>query len=226
MEKEKDKINWVYYLIELIVVFIGITAGFFLNNWREDYNQSKAEEKYLRGFYDDILTDSDNLDSLIIRGEIKTDRLLEIAKQSEVINKPLSEELAEAIVLEMLSIEWFSQSNDTYEDIINSGNLNIISDYELKEKISSYYSFLKEVRNIEKFYRDHMDKYGFPILYKSYHLLKRKFISKSVYQSLEFTNMYLGIIALQQQNTKTYKEALKRNQELKTELVKKLDIKE
>ena len=58
--------------------------------------------------------------------------------------------------------------NDTYEDIINSGNLNLISDYKLKEKISSYYAFLNEVDNVEQYYLNHIDNYGFPILYKYY----------------------------------------------------------
>ena len=223
---KKSKINWTYYIIELVVVFIGVTAGFLLNNWREDAAENKMEHKYMESFYNEVILDKDNLDSLILHSQLKIDNLLNIIKQTEVVNKPLTEELAQSIVMEIMYIEWLSPANDTYEDIINSGNLNIISDYNLKEKISSYYTFLNEVGNVEKFYTEHMNNYGFPILYKNYHLLRRKFVNAESYKSLEFTNMYLGVVALLQQNNEKYKEALEKNVELQNELKNALKIKE
>jgi len=222
---KKTKINWTYYIIELAVVFIGVTAGFLLNNWREDSAEKKMERKYLQSFNNEVILDKDNLDSLILHSQLKIDNLLDIIKQTEVVNKPLTEELAQSIVMEIMSIEWLSPANDTYEDIINSGNLNIISDFALKEKISSYYTFLDEVRNVENFFTEHMNNYGFPILYKNYHLLHREFINAESYKSLEFTNMYLGVVALLQQNNEKYKEALEKNEELQNELQKALKSK-
>jgi len=55
-------------------------------------------------------------------------------------------------------------------------------------------------------------------LYKTFHLLKREFVSKESYQSLEFTNMYLGVIALLQQSNAKYKVALEKNSELQEAL--------
>ena len=128
-KKKRKKINWLYYIVELLVVFIGVTAGFLLNTWRLDNAEIKLEQKYLSSFYNDILDDEMTLDSLIIREQAKEDTLLVVLKKSVVINEPLTEELAQIIVGQMLYLEWFSPSNDTYDDIINSGNLNIISDY-------------------------------------------------------------------------------------------------
>lgn len=219
------KNNWGYYTIELLVVFIGVTAGFLLNNWREDAVESKLQQKYLESFYNDVQSDESNMDSLILHSQIKIENLLDILKKTEVINKPLIEELAQKIVLEIMYIEWLSPSNDTYKDIMNSGNLNLISDYKSKEKISSYYAFLDEVKNVEQYYIDHMNNYGFPILYNNYHLFKRTFINKESYQSIEFTNMYLGVLALFQQNINMYKQALEKNKELKNDLAEVLNIK-
>ena len=221
---KKTKINWTYYIIELAVVFIGVTAGFLLNNWREDAAENKMEHKYMESFYNEVILDKDNLDSLILHSQLKIDNLLNIIKQTEVVNKLLTEELAQSIVMEIMYLEWLSPANDTYEDIINSGNLNIISDYTLKEKISSYYTFLNEVSNVEKFYTEHMNNYGSPILYKNYHLLRREFINDESYKSLEFTNMYLGVVALLQQNNEKYKEALEKNEELQIELKHALNL--
>ena len=47
---KKHGINWKNSLVELAVVFIGITLAFMLNNWREASNNREYEEKYLQNF--------------------------------------------------------------------------------------------------------------------------------------------------------------------------------
>ena len=207
-----------------MVVFIGVTAGFLLNNWRDDMAELELERMYLDSFYSDVKADAVDLDSLIYRTNKKTDTMISILKKSALIDMPLSEELAKTLVKEMMYLEWFTPANDTYEDIKNSGNLNLISNYKLKEKISSYYSFQNQVASVEQYYINHMDNYVFPILYKSYHLLNHEFISQESYQSLEFTNMFLGALALLQQNIKVYKEVKEKNKEFKNELIKTLEV--
>lgn len=220
MKKEKNKQRkWFRYLLELLVVFIGVTAGFLLNTWREEQADLKLEQKYLEGFYADILLDQDNLDSLILHSQYKTDTMIGIIKLSEAVNKPLTEELANIIVQEIIYIEWFSPTNDTYKDIINSGNLNLISNFKLKEKISSYYSIVDEVKNVEKYYENHMTNYGFPFLFKNYYLYKSEFANEESYLSLEFTNMYLGAISFIQQNNQIYRRTLTKNLELQEALL-------
>ena len=207
-----------------MVVFVGVTAGFLLNNWREENADIKLEQKYINGFYNDLKVDADDLDSIIFRTQEKTDKLLEVLKKSEYDNNALTEELAQEIISQILELEWFTPTDDTYDDIINSGNLNLITDYKTKEKISSYYSLLHEVKNVEQFYINHMNDYGFPIIYKNYHILKREFTDDKCFQSLEFTNMYLGIISFFQQNATIYKRVLEKNKELNEELAKILKI--
>lgn len=222
----QTKSNWKYYSIELAVVFIGVTAGFILNSWRETKNDLELEHKYLTSFYSDIQEDERNLDSLIISSNTKVDTFINIIKKTEVNNVPLSEKMAQSIVNQIIYIDWFSPTNDTYGDIKNSGNLNLISDYKLKEKISSYYKFINEVKNVEQYYKEHINNYALPFIYKNYHLFKKKFIDNKSYLSLEFTNMYLGLVALIQENNRTYKKALSKNQELKSSLMTILDINE
>lgn len=222
----KRKINGWYYILELLVVFIGVTAGFLLNNWREDTLENKLKNKYLISFYKDVQNNEGEIDSLIISSQLKADKLISILKETELVNKPLTEEQARQIVTEILYIEWLSAANDTYEDIINSGNLNLISDYQLKEKISSYFTFLNEVKNVEQYYQKHMDNYGFPVLYKTVNLLTKEFINDECYQTLEFTNMYLGVISLIQQNNKQYRRALEKNKALQESLRHSLNITE
>lgn len=222
----KRKINGWHYTLEVLVVFIGVTAGFLLNNWREENVEKKLEAKYLNSFYKDVQNNESQIDTLVTSSQLKADKLISILKATELVNKPLTEELAREIVTEIIYIEWLSATNDTYQDIINSGNLNLISNYQLKEKISSYYTFLNEIKNVEHYYQKHMDSYGFPVLYKTVNLLTQEFINKESYQTLEFTNMYLGVISLIQQNNNSYRKALDKNRELQEALRHALNLEE
>ena len=222
----KNITNKWHYTLELLVVFIGVTAGFILNNWRENAAEKKLEYKYLNSFYRDVQNNENEIDSLILSSQLKSDKLIAILKETELVNKPLNEDQAREIVTEISYIEWLSAANDTYEDIINSGNLNLISDYQLKEKISSYYTFLNEIKNVEQFHQKHMDNYGFPFLYKTVNLLSQEFVNEESYQSMEFTNMYLGVISLIQQNNNHYRKALDKNRELQEALRHSLKLKD
>lgn len=222
---QKNKRKWLHYILELLVVFVGVTAGFLLNTWREEQANIKLEQKYLESFYADLLIDQKNLDTLIINSRQKSDNLIEIVKLTEAIDKPLTEQQANKIVKEIIYIEWFSSSDDTYKDILNSGNLNIISDFKLKEMISSYYSLVDEVKNVEEYFNKHMNNYGFPFILNNYHVLKGKFKNNECYHSLEFTNMYLGTISFFQQNNDIYQRTLNLNLNIQEKIHNKISSK-
>lgn len=42
------KINWKNHFIELLVVIIGISIAFSLNNWKESSKDKKPEKRYLQ----------------------------------------------------------------------------------------------------------------------------------------------------------------------------------
>lgn len=66
-----EKINWKNYFIELIVVFIGITAAFLLNNWREDYESDELESKYINSIKNDVIQDSISVHEILKFNEEK-----------------------------------------------------------------------------------------------------------------------------------------------------------
>lgn len=55
------KINWIYLGIELLVVFLGISAGFFLQNYKDHKANNELEASYFDGLVDDLNTNINNL---------------------------------------------------------------------------------------------------------------------------------------------------------------------
>ena len=76
----KNRTNKWHYTLELLVVFIGVTAGFILNNWRENAAEKKLEYKYLNSFYRDVQNNENEIDSLILSSQLKSDKLIAIKK--------------------------------------------------------------------------------------------------------------------------------------------------
>ena len=60
-KKKKEFINWRQLGLELLVVFLGVTAGFILNNWRSSAQENQLRDKYLTSFHRDI---SQNIEDL------------------------------------------------------------------------------------------------------------------------------------------------------------------
>ena len=58
-------INWKNHLVELLVVFIGLTAAFGLNNWRDKIADAELEKRYLESIEIDLESDMTQLDQLI-----------------------------------------------------------------------------------------------------------------------------------------------------------------
>lgn len=69
------KIPWLNHFIELVVVFIGITAAFALNSWWENHKQAQAERMYLNDFSQDLLSDAESLQTIIPSNEAKLSRV-------------------------------------------------------------------------------------------------------------------------------------------------------
>ena len=152
----KTKTNWKNHFIELIVVVIGITIAFMMENWRQEEASREIEQKYLQSFRDDLQGDANTLDSVTVSIQNKIYLLRSFI--GDIKKGEVKQDRAEEVISDMLSNLSFFPKQATYESIKNSGGMNIISDYELKESIVSYYSLNNELRLKEKVFFDYLRK--------------------------------------------------------------------
>ncbi len=131
------KTNWTGYIVELIVVFIGITGAFLLNNWRENVKDIQLEMKYLNTLSSEVTQDSANLEAGIEDKEWKLEKIrnyiMHIKSGSATIDS------AAVLMSAILSINAYSINSSTYESMKYNGTLNLIRNFELRQKIVNYY---------------------------------------------------------------------------------------
>lgn len=213
------KIDWTSHFIELIVVFIGITAAFLLNNWRESRAEQKLELKYYSSLLKDLTDDSDALDDILSFGEHQDSVLGKFITRSIDDNFP--KDSISNILIALVSISQFSAEMGTYETIKYSGNLDVFSDYELREEINSYYNKVDEAMVKQKLHSNFINSYCIPFIYKKVDIIKGKF-RPGVTIDIEFNNIVVGYKALLDQDLGAFQDLMKENMDLKLKLAKKI----
>ena len=212
----KKGINWLYLIIELFVVFLGISAGFVLQNYKDNSAKKELEINYLKGFSEDLVVNLKGLNE-----EIETDSLwLEHNKYAinYFIGDSLASDSANSLVKEMVLFSRFAPQTYTYEDIVNTGNLNLITDYQLKQEIIIYHKELEDFEILEEYYQNFIQQTFMPFIMNKYDLFKNQFISGKLHQSVEFRNIYVGHYSMKQQRMAGYKKLKKLTEELMVKL--------
>ena len=208
--------EWEKLFFELIMVFLGVTAGFVLNNWRIEQDERKLEQKYLDSFLQDVKADIP-----VLENAIQTDSLwLASAKPllNSIINKNIKIDSAEAMIKMIVRISRIDANSSTYEEISNSGNLNSITNFELKTQIVDYYLALGGVGFIDDYFHKYFSDFVMPFILTEYSVLTEEFNDKNIVNSVRFSNVVAGYYSLVQQRIDAYKSLLKDSYLLRDEL--------
>lgn len=218
-ETKHRKTDWKGLILELIVVFLGVTAGFLLNNWSSSKNDSQLEEKYLRGFLEDI-----NNDIAELTENVKNDSLWLAKAEPFVHSFQKSEKIHPDSAIQMLSlmavISKLDSRNATYIDIVNSGNLNLIQDFDLKSKIVDYYVDKENSKFIDEFLYEFFNTFSLPLIIKEFDIVTFSFTNPKIINSADFRNTYINHVSLINQRKEIYDRLLSKGISLKEQLEK------
>jgi len=159
MRMRKNKKGWLKYLLDFIIVFLGVTMAFLLNTWYVNLYSGNQETIQLISVMQDLKENRwmhENHfreDSLWIE---KADELLtELEKNKSVKLDSLHTILN--LIKESRNVNY---RNGGYQLLLNSKDLHLRKNIELKNNLRSYYSnylydvvrFENEINNIYKEY--------------------------------------------------------------------------
>ncbi len=156
------KINWQSTIVELLVVIVGVTIAFQLNNMKENGAKLDLEKKYVASLISDLESDIHNLDSLINSDEI---RIKHIKRLYHYLAENTNMDSVDVVVPQLAYLSLFYPRNITYESMKTSGKLDLIQDLTIKNKIVELYEFtLVEKEEAEYYHRLLIDDYMIPLL--------------------------------------------------------------
>jgi hypothetical protein len=137
---------WPAYLIEILVIILGISITLVLEEWRDHQREQQLEKIYETNLLADITVDQKSL------ADVTDSTELLIKKGEDLLNHPSSATLY-ADLRGILSRPNFTSGDATFSDLKSSGNLRLLSDISLKNGLFAYYSLtqnLKENQDAER----------------------------------------------------------------------------
>jgi acetyltransferase-like isoleucine patch superfamily enzyme len=213
--------NWrelfVNKAFDLVMLIVGLTIAFQLENWRSGSEQQSKETFYKENLLSDV--NSDIMEMTQIMKDLKNDRT------AVELYLPLMEKLPPDSLLTplmaIMSLETFSPSDNTYTTLIASTGLNAFNDRDLVDKLTEYYASYTSIRRFESVYTAALFEIH---RHFSEHVIydQRKVVNKNVTLMPQSRNSF--IVADGQLNTglEDYEDALNRALALKMALEKSL----
>ncbi|OEK00765.1 hypothetical protein BFP97_04250 [Roseivirga sp. 4D4] len=145
----KQKISWGLHLIELIVVIIGISIAFALEGWSESNKRNELEESYLASIEVDIDKDINDLQKIVDSTTVILGYVSEVF-QFYYQKAPVEYYKRHHVTSSYLATYFYPQ-NGTYLSLMNSGDINVIKDFELKAALSDLYNVkYKELERMDQ----------------------------------------------------------------------------
>lgn len=201
--------EWKKYLIELVVVFISITAAFILNSWRENSIEDELEYKYLNSLKNDVIQDSISLNTILSLSEKKLSKFKNYIIKNKEFELPIDTTLI--LIKEILNISRFAPQTNTYESMKYSGNLNLINSYDLREQITNYYESFGNIDFQQNLTLEFINNYVAKFVFENVNVLDFQ-IFKNIEISRNRINNYINTYsAFLEQNIRYQKEAISKN---------------
>jgi len=204
--KNKTKRRWSNYLIELLIVIIGISIAFWLNNIGIK-NKNKLEKySYLTDIRNDLKTDSLRLSLNVKNNEIKIEKLenaLDLIEKSAPIDSVLVN------IMEIGNYDFFSPDNFTITSLLQSGDLKLIDSEETKKELLRLLKVYESIDNMQKNFLQALDDNFFPMLLTKVDMIKFKAVDPNFFYGIQIKNYCAFTLNETKQHIRTYKYAQK-----------------
>ncbi len=153
MIKENKASKYILYAVgEIILVVIGILIALQINNSNEDQKLRNQELHYLKNLKTDLNLNITELDKYITVRNSRIESANYILEHFE--GKPLTDLNAFAFHTTNIYIwQKFSQQDNTFQELINSGNLALISNDTIKNGLLNLQALYKKLKNEEAHFR-------------------------------------------------------------------------
>ena len=149
---KKGKLDWRDLLVnkafDLVMLILGVSIAFQVDNWKKDSEKRELERFYKQGLIIDINADIDEMERILT--ELRSDKQ-KLEAYLPMMNKLPADSLMTPLI-SILSLETFSPSDNTYNTLVGSSSLDTFADRDLIEKLTEYYGTYTSIKRFETVY--------------------------------------------------------------------------
>lgn len=206
--KEGNLKRYLLYAIgEILLVMIGISLAFQLDNWNDNRIKKNAEIRYYENIRDQIADDK----ALVTQQVHFNDRYMAQFKYANEIletNDRTRMDTLGLIVRNLTQYSDFDKKGNIYETLVNSGEIKLLRNYEIMNSIRELeekYTYLNRMENI---HYDAAMTYGAPAMISTIKLSNGQIQKPDLIYNYEFQNLLVSVMHVMTEKNKVYNEAL------------------
>ncbi len=193
-------------MLDTLVVFLGVTAGFLLNNWAGEQRERRLESRYLHQFFHEIAANQRMLDSAARQDSLWLAHTEPLAGLSSA---QLGDDSVLLLVVRQMT-QWgkVTPSSITYDDMISSGRLHLVQDDRLRRALLEYYQHLEEFPDLDAILRDYFMDRILPALIQKASMGSGELMDASLTSRIHLHNLFLGYRSIRAARLRLYRSTL------------------
>jgi len=144
------KVNWHQAAAEVALILIGVLIALAVDSWRVEQQEKREERIYLEALLEDF---QENRQSLLDEVEMQKNIIGTGDAILRLLSGGLGEENADIFFDRMRSFyyfRWWAPITGTYDDLVGSGKILLISNIELRYGLSAFQRTLASIREFEE----------------------------------------------------------------------------
>jgi hypothetical protein len=177
-------------LLEILMIVIGINVALWFEGWFQDLQDADIADRYIADLRDDLLTNIENLDFVIERGEAKSQRAAQVIELMPRIADLPTEELAQAIYTPP-NYQFFIPSDFTYRSMQESGDFRLLRNAEIKRSILRLDRRHKDIALLQKNFLQALDDGYIPLMMNRFDLATMRVTNPALLQDQMFRNFFV-----------------------------------
>ncbi|TXE18812.1 hypothetical protein ES692_05000 [Psychroserpens burtonensis] len=157
--KENQTTKYLLYALgEIILVVFGILIALQINNWSENRKQRTIEKVYIENIKIDLKLNLKSLKNFIAE---RNNTITSVELVLDFFNAKKTLDVDAFNFHSLTVMEWypFENNDNTYQELLNSGQLSILSNKTMKDSLQNLQNNLSIIRFIESEMEEDYERY-------------------------------------------------------------------
>ena len=139
--------KWPEYLLEILVLIIGIYGAFALDEWKEESAKQKSEIALIKNLKKEFEGNLERFDAGFFKQKIRNNAVhILLSNEPESLGLERLDDLMDTIIWG----QTFDPSMGVYNSVINSGKIDLISNEDLRIRLAGFESLFQDYREEEQ----------------------------------------------------------------------------
>lgn len=197
----------LYAIGEILLVMIGISLAFQLDNWNENRVKVNSEASYYINIRAQI---ADDRDLVMTQVRFNNRYMAEFKYANEILesNDRSRLDTLGLIVRNLTQYSDFDKKGNIYETLVNSGEIKLLRNHTIVRSIRELEEKYTYINRMENIHYDAVMTYAISAINPSLKFSSSEIMKPDEIYTYEFQNLMLSLIQIMTEKNKVYHEAL------------------